>query len=292
MEWTEGLRGVWWSETERDGARKRVKESGRWGGRVGSRWWGPGEHFIFLIDNNGFINERSFHTLRTVHHWLEFCGRARKPKTEREMERKKHSCERGKNCVKSSEWNSAYLSQSYCPTLNSGFSTLSPSETKIPCSSCGHSCIPTYFLTGQIVCHTALLHSCTQARLWQRNKWLRCSLWTTETFRRAGHEPFPSHIHTFRISHMVKVELTKGEVWCLPGTQTYKNISGITDLYFYNWVKINSKIPELKCFWNGFILWQNYFTAITWFAECKEKFLTSSLNMCKAVVCTYFMDAG
>lgn len=45
-----------------------------WGG---SRWWGPGEHFIFLIDNNGFINEQSFHTPHTVHHGLEFCGRAR-----------------------------------------------------------------------------------------------------------------------------------------------------------------------------------------------------------------------
>lgn len=215
MEWRDGVRGVWRSETKRERWSEKESEGGRWGGRVGSRWWGPGEHFIFLIDNNGFINERSFHTLHTVHHWLEFCGTARKPKRERDRrereEKKKHSCKRGKNCVKSSEWNSAYPSQSYCPTLNSGFSTLSPSETKIPCSSCGHSCIPTYFLTGQIVCHRALVHSCTQACLWQRNKWVCCSLWTTETFRRGHGEQYMGHsqvTYTFwtaQISHMEKV---------------------------------------------------------------------------------------
>lgn len=128
-----------------------------------------------------------------------------------ERRRKKHSCERGKKCVKSSKWNSAYSSQSCCPTLNSEFSTISPSETKISRTSCGHSCIPTYFLTGQIVCHRAVVHSCTQARLWQRNKWLCCSLWTTETFRRGRGEQDMGHsrvTYTFwktQISHIENI---------------------------------------------------------------------------------------
>ncbi len=36
----------------------------------------------------------------------------------------------------------------------------------------------------------------------------------------------------------------KREVWCLPGTQTYKNISEITDLYVHNWLIMNTTTPE------------------------------------------------
>lgn len=57
---------------KRDEARKQMSED------EGSRWWGPGEHFIFLIDNNVFINRQSIHTLHTVRHWLEFCAWAKK----------------------------------------------------------------------------------------------------------------------------------------------------------------------------------------------------------------------
>lgn len=81
-------------QRERDGARKRERE----GGGKRSRWRGPGEHFIFLIDNNGFINDQSFHRVHTVHHWLEFCGRAKKPKIERQgrEEREKEKKTAGK----------------------------------------------------------------------------------------------------------------------------------------------------------------------------------------------------
>lgn len=43
-------------------------EAKSWEGEERSRWGGPGEHFIFLIDNNGFINEQSSHTPHTLHH--------------------------------------------------------------------------------------------------------------------------------------------------------------------------------------------------------------------------------
>lgn len=78
MEWREGVRGVWRSGTKKERWSEEENEGGRLGGMEGSRWWGPGEHFIFLIDSNGFINGQSFHTPHTVHHWLEFCGRAKK----------------------------------------------------------------------------------------------------------------------------------------------------------------------------------------------------------------------
>lgn len=90
MEWREGVGGVWRSGTKKkERWSEEGNEGGKLGGMEGSRWWGPGEHFIFLIDNNGFINGRSFHTPHTVHHWLEFCGRAKKPMRDKKKKKKK-----------------------------------------------------------------------------------------------------------------------------------------------------------------------------------------------------------
>lgn len=154
---------------------KRVME----GGEEGSRWWGPGEHFIFLIDNNSFINGRSFHMVHTVHHRLEFSGRTRKHTGKKRRNKKTQLWKRNKkNGEKSRKRNRVYQSWCYCQTL--WFLIFHHLRAKIPCSSFGHSCILTYFLTEQIVCHRVLVHSCTQAIPWQRNKWLCCSLQTNE----------------------------------------------------------------------------------------------------------------
>lgn len=175
MEWSEGVRGVWRSETKRE-----MEEQERewwwvgWGGVEGSRWWGPGEHFIFLIDNNGLINEQSFHTPHTVHHGPEFCGRARKPEKEREREKEAMAAK------KRFSWNSGHQSHFYCPILDAGFFFLHFFHQKLKSLFFRWSCVPAYFLTGQIVCHRALV----PGLFWQRNKRLCCSLWTRETSRR------------------------------------------------------------------------------------------------------------
>lgn len=52
-----------------------------------------GEHFVFLIDNNGFINGQSVHTLHTVRHWQEFCRRAKKSVTLKQKKKEKSLAE-------------------------------------------------------------------------------------------------------------------------------------------------------------------------------------------------------
>lgn len=75
------------------------------------------------------------------------------------------------------------------------------------------SCIPTYFVTGQIECHRAPLHSCTQTRF-GRGINDGVVLWTSETFRMGqgeqdtGRSPTNTHLlHYTDCSHWESVGL-------------------------------------------------------------------------------------
>lgn len=104
------------------------------------------------------------------------------------------------------------LSHSYRPATDFGF-FLHSFYQKIKSLFFMWSCIPTYFLTGQIECHRALLHSCTQTRF-GRGINDGVVLWTSETFRMGqgeqdtGRSPTNTHLlHHTDCSHWETVGL-------------------------------------------------------------------------------------